>query len=144
MRLVSIVLLGLAGFSLYAAASGSLLCVAMGRSGGELAVVGLVLAIIAWIPFAVFLSLGLVCSQRGTRRGQAAITILIGALFTLIVWVTLGMLLQSPAFTATLQRGPDYASAGRLTLLACPALLLLIVPSGLHLRRMSREAGQAA
>ena len=144
MRLLSIVLLGLAGFCLYVAASGSLLCFLMGRSSEELAVVGLLLAIIAWIPFAVFLSLGLVCSQRGTRRGRAAITILIGGLATLIVWVTLGTMLQSPAFTAILQRGPDYASAGRLGLLACPALLLLIAPAALHLHRVSRKAGQTA
>lgn len=139
MRLLSIVLLSLAGFCLYLAASGSVLGFALGRSNEEQAFAGLVIAIIVWIPFAVFLSLGLVCSRRGARSWRASITILAGALFTMLTWVTIGALLLSPVFTAALQPGHDYASDGRLALLVCPVLLLLIVPAALHLRSVWRN-----
>ena len=140
MRFLSIVLLSLAGICLYAAASGSLFGIMM-ASHGRFIETGMVIAIVAWIPFALFLALGLVCSRRGETVDRAAITVLLGALLTLLVWLSFGLMLLSPDFAAMLPPGHNYLFDGRVALLACPALLLLIVPAGLRARTMSRRTG---
>lgn len=141
MRFLSIVLLTLAGFFLYVAASGSLAGIMMAWHG-RFAATGLVIAIVAWIPFALFLALGLVCSRRGEAADRAAITVLLGALLTLMVWLSVGLMLVSPDFTALLPRRHNYLFVGRVALFACPALLLLIVPAGMRARTMSRRTGR--
>ena len=138
-RGLGLVLLGAAVFCLYLGASGSLLGMALGRSGADM--LGLVVCVLAWIPFALFLLLGLMCSPPGTGPDRLAITVLTGSLLTLFTWLSVGLMLLSPTVDAALPPGHDYPAFGRVGLLACPFLLILLLPAGLRLRRMSRAPG---
>lgn len=134
MRVLSVILLGIAAFCLYAAASGSLILVRAAILGRDPTAFG-VLTAIGWIAFALFIGLGLACSWHGRRARAAAVTILVGLLLALSVWLTMGLMLLSPAFDATMPPGHDYRAVAPAPLLGVPVLLILTALIGYWLRR---------
>ncbi len=128
-------LLVVGGFALYCWLLVCLIAVAVAIDQGPRLVL-VVLPSVWLVPVAALLALGLAVApgRHGGRR--LALIGLCSGLFTLLVGVLCGTFLCSPAAVSLfLQAVPIPAGFGRHILLACPALLVLLVPSALRLRR---------
>ncbi len=128
------VLLVAAGFALYGWLLACLILVAV-AIGQALKPVAIVVLVVPTILVAVLLPLGLAVApgRHGTRR--LALVGLCSGLFTLLVGVIVGSFLCSPV-AASLVTGVQVPPGfGRHLLLACPVLLVLLVPCALRLRR---------
>ena len=145
MRVVSVVLLSFAAFCLYLGASLSLAVLAIPwmephLTGPAIRVALAVVAVLGWLPFAIFLLGGLACVRWRQGGQRAAVAVLCGALLTAMTWITMGASMPSPGFDVMLPPGHDYPAAGRVLLCASLATLPLIGPIGWWLQRRSTAA----
>ncbi len=128
------VLLVAGGFTLYSWLLFCLIAVAVAINQ-RLTPAMLVLLIVWLVPVAALLAIGLGVApgRHGIRR--LALVGLCSGLLTLLVGVLGGAFLCSPFAVSLLPTTQIPAGFGRHLLLACPVLLLLLVPCALRLRR---------
>lgn len=129
------VLLVAGGFALYCWLMACLILVAV-ATDQALKPVAILVLVFPSILVAVLLSLGLAVApgRHGTRR--LALVGLCSGLFTLGVGVFIGGFLCSPLAGSLLPDVQIPPGFGRHLLLACPVLLVLLVPCALRLRRL--------
>ncbi|MGI3777675.1 MAG: hypothetical protein ACRYGC_10335 [Janthinobacterium lividum] len=134
------VLLAAGGFLLYCWLFVCLLFAAMALGHQSTGLMVMVLAI-CLVPVAALLSLGLVVAPGRRGRRRLALVGLCSGLFTLFVGVMCGTALCSPLLLSLLPSAQVPEGFGPRLLLACPLLLALLIPCGLHLRRPAAAPG---